>query len=68
MDTSTNANEVDYGDNLGQNLQVFSLTSIVQATNNFMSKLGEGGFGPVYKVKMGKNFGLGVLKVGFLDY
>ncbi|XP_062021487.1 cysteine-rich receptor-like protein kinase 7 [Rosa rugosa] len=33
------------------NLQVFSYTTIKAATNNFLSqnKLGEGGFGPVYK-------------------
>ena len=34
------------------NLQVFSYTTIKAATNNFSSenKLGEGGYGPVYKV------------------
>lgn len=33
-------------------LQTFDLSIIVEATNNFSSsnKLGEGGFGPVYKV------------------
>lgn len=33
-------------------LPVFDLTTIAHATNNFSSsnKLGEGGFGPVYKV------------------
>ena len=50
-DRLTNANEVEYDDNMVQNLKVFSLVSITQATNNFTSKLGEGGFGPVYKVK-----------------
>ena len=37
------------------NLQVFSFTTIKVATNNFSSenKLGEGGFGPVYKVISG---------------
>ena len=34
-------------------LPVFSLKSILAATNNFseVNKLGEGGFGPVYKVE-----------------
>ena len=34
-------------------LQLFSFRSIATATNNFSieNKLGEGGFGPVYKVK-----------------
>ncbi|RVW43668.1 putative cysteine-rich receptor-like protein kinase 35 [Vitis vinifera] len=38
------------------NLQVFSFTTIKVATNNFSSenKLGEGGFGPVYKGKLPK--------------
>ena len=33
-------------------LPLFDLTTIAKATNNFSSrnKLGEGGFGPVYKV------------------
>ncbi|GMI84366.1 hypothetical protein HRI_002105900 [Hibiscus trionum] len=38
------------------NLQVFSLSSIKAATNNFSNenKLGEGGYGPVYKGKLPK--------------
>ena len=34
-------------------MQIFSFESITAATNNFSTenKLGEGGFGPVYKVK-----------------
>ncbi|XVE71098.1 hypothetical protein DITRI_Ditri10aG0123200 [Diplodiscus trichospermus] len=38
------------------NLQVFSFTSIKAATSNFSSvnKLGEGGYGPVYKGKLPK--------------
>ena len=40
------------GRNKSNELQVFSLESTASATNNFAStnKLGEGGFGPVYKV------------------
>ena len=39
-------------DNSGE-LHCFNLTTILTATNNFSdaNKLGEGGFGPVYKVK-----------------
>lgn len=42
----------DIFDSNSPNLQVFSYTTIKAATNNFSSqnKLGEGGFGPVYKV------------------
>ncbi|XVF48460.1 hypothetical protein PTKIN_Ptkin03bG0191800 [Pterospermum kingtungense] len=41
-------------DNGAHNIQVFSFTSIKAATNNFSSenKLGEGGYGPVYKGKL----------------
>lgn len=39
-------------DSDGHSLQVFSFAKIKRATNNFSSenKLGEGGYGPVYKV------------------
>jgi hypothetical protein len=42
-------------DGNASNLQVFSYTTIKAATNNFSSekKLGEGGYGPVYKVLFG---------------
>ena len=44
----------DFGNNLnkGHGLQVFDYTLVVAATNEFSSenKLGQGGFGPVYKV------------------
>uniref|UniRef100_A0A2N9F9M6 Receptor-like serine/threonine-protein kinase n=1 Tax=Fagus sylvatica TaxID=28930 RepID=A0A2N9F9M6_FAGSY len=40
--------------NTGHNINVFSFASIATATNNFSpeSKLGEGGFGPVYKGRL----------------
>ncbi|GMY35682.1 receptor-like serine/threonine-protein kinase SD1-6 [Fagus crenata] len=43
-------------DGNASNLQVFSYTTIKAATNNFSSvnKLGEGGYGPVYKGKLRK--------------
>ncbi|XWS72598.1 hypothetical protein CRYUN_Cryun02cG0053700 [Craigia yunnanensis] len=43
-------------DNSAPNLQVFSFTSIKASTNNFSSenKLGEGGYGPVYKGELPK--------------
>ena len=39
-------------DNHASNLQVLSYTTVKNATDNFSSqnKLGEGGYGPVYKV------------------
>ena len=66
VDKLSHANEVDYGNNFGQNLQVFSLASIIQATNNFSSKLGGGGFGPVYKVKIREGICLHDLYAGML--
>jgi hypothetical protein len=42
-------------DNNASNLQEFSYTTIKAATQNFSreNKLGEGGYGPVYKVTFG---------------
>ena len=39
-------------------LSTFDLSTIFKATDNFSinNKLGEGGFGPVYKVKFGSAF------------
>ena len=38
---------------IGHDLRIFNYASIIEATDGFSSenKLGEGGFGPVYKVK-----------------
>ena len=47
----------DSFDSNAPNLQVFSYATIKAATNNFLSKnkIGEGGFGPVYKVASMRN-------------
>jgi len=46
----------DFEDDLkkGHGLTVFDYTSVMEATNGFSSenKLGQGGFGPVYKVTL----------------
>ena len=44
--------DVDHDGKRAHDLKLFSYDSIVAASNNFSSenKLGEGGFGPVYKV------------------
>ena len=46
------ASTIERNGRKGSDLMVFSFATIVAATNNFASenKLGEGGFGPVYKV------------------
>ena len=48
MDSSIYGNDNDRGE-----IYYFNLITILAATNNFSdaNKLGEGGFGPVYKVK-----------------
>lgn len=49
-----NSNESqNYNMNGRHDLRLFSYTSIMEATDYFSieNKLGEGGFGPVYKVK-----------------
>ena len=41
------------GDNNGHELKLFSFASVLAATDNFSTenKLGQGGFGPVFKVR-----------------
>lgn len=45
--------KIKRGTKKGQECHLFSFTEIAAATDNFSlsNKLGEGGFGPVYKVK-----------------
>ncbi|XP_023908134.2 G-type lectin S-receptor-like serine/threonine-protein kinase CES101 [Quercus suber] len=50
-DRLLDADELENDGNARHNIKVFSFASIAAATNNFSpeTKLGEGGFGPVYK-------------------
>ncbi|KAF3447843.1 hypothetical protein FNV43_RR08549 [Rhamnella rubrinervis] len=56
------ANELENG---GQNLKVYSFACIVEATNNFSleTKLGQGGFGPVYKGKLAEGHEIAVKRL-----
>ncbi|XP_044472363.1 L-type lectin-domain containing receptor kinase S.4-like isoform X2 [Mangifera indica] len=51
FDLMSEAKELEIDGKKGFNLKVFRVASIMLATNNFssQSKLGEGGYGPVYK-------------------
>ncbi|CAL5355617.1 unnamed protein product [Camellia sinensis] len=53
-DNFNNANDGEDDGTEGQALKILSFASIVEATNNFSieNKLGQGGFGPVYKGKL----------------
>ena len=48
----TNADEIENHRREGHDFKIFKFVSIAAATNNFSdeNKLGEGGYGPVYKV------------------
>ena len=48
-------------------LPMFSFASVSAATNNFSieNKLGDGGFGPVYKVRLASVNFLGMYRVSF---
>ncbi|KDP33143.1 hypothetical protein JCGZ_13535 [Jatropha curcas] len=52
-DRPSDANELQNSGNNGHNLQLYSVASIRAATDSFslQNKLGQGGFGPVYKGK-----------------
>ncbi|KAI9125125.1 hypothetical protein K1719_003741 [Acacia pycnantha] len=60
-----NLDELGYDNGFSQHLKVFSILSIVEATNNFSAenKLGQGGFGPVYKGKLPEGEEIAVKKL-----
>lgn len=51
-DGVNNVEEIGNDGNKGHDLKLFSFASIMAATDNFsnQNKLGQGGFGPVFKV------------------
>ncbi|KAA8521221.1 hypothetical protein F0562_011942 [Nyssa sinensis] len=57
IDMDTNELEAELEGNKDHELKAFSFASIMAATNGFSSesKLGEGGFGPVYKGELPRN-------------
>ncbi|KAJ6297873.1 hypothetical protein OIU76_019061 [Salix suchowensis] len=52
LDSTSDTPELENDGNKGHNLKVYSAATIMAATNSFSAdnKLGQGGFGPVYKV------------------
>ncbi|KAJ6752306.1 hypothetical protein OIU85_002709 [Salix viminalis] len=52
LDSTNDTPELENDGNKGHNLMVYSAATIMAATNSFSAdnKLGQGGFGPVYKV------------------
>ena len=54
LNESTSANDLQEEINKGHDLTIFSYESIMEATKDFSleNKLGQGGFGPVYKVTL----------------
>jgi hypothetical protein len=57
MDTTNDIYELENDGNKGHNLKVYSAAKIMASTSNFASenKLGQGGFGLVYKVVLEKH-------------
>ncbi|XP_022885253.1 G-type lectin S-receptor-like serine/threonine-protein kinase At1g11410 isoform X2 [Olea europaea var. sylvestris] len=51
LEEYTDTDELENNERKGHDLKLFTYSSILAATNSFSSenKLGEGGFGPVYK-------------------
>ncbi|KAL3612716.1 hypothetical protein D5086_003736, partial [Populus alba] len=54
LDSTNDTLELENDGNKGHNLKVYSAATIMAATNSFSAdnKLGQGGFGPVYKGKL----------------
>uniref|UniRef100_A0A7N2LJL0 non-specific serine/threonine protein kinase n=1 Tax=Quercus lobata TaxID=97700 RepID=A0A7N2LJL0_QUELO len=66
LDPSINMNEILNDGNDGARFSVISYTSVMAATSNFSleNKLGEGGFGPVYKGKLAGGQTIAVKRLG----
>ncbi|XP_075644731.1 G-type lectin S-receptor-like serine/threonine-protein kinase At1g11330 [Castanea sativa] len=66
LDPSINMNEILNDGNDGARFRVISYTCVMAATNNFSveNKLGEGGFGPVYKGKLAGGQTIAIKRLG----